>query len=203
MINIVNYISEIESLNLKENMPWEICGNLTNIIKELLSKLPSDYITDSEVAIHKSALVEAGAVIKGPAIIGAGCFIGANAYIRGGVFMGDNINIGPSSEVKSSMIFSNTKIAHLNFIGDTIIGSNVIIEGGAVIANTLNEYQEKEIICIVEGRAVKTGVDKFGALISDGCIIGANSVLSPGTILNKNIIVGRLELVDQRKNAII
>ena len=38
---------------------------------------------------------------------------------------------------------------------------------------------------------------KFGALIGDGTRIGANAVLSPGTILAPNSIVKRLELVEQ------
>ncbi|MBX2835282.1 MAG: hypothetical protein KTR35_00425 [Gammaproteobacteria bacterium] len=43
----------------------------------------------------------------------------------------------------------------------------------------------------------KTGTLKFGALIGDGCRIGANAVLAPGTILETDTVIPRLALVDQ------
>ncbi len=50
---------------------------------------------------------------------------------------------------------------------------------------------------ILDGQLIETGVTKFGALVGDDCKIGANAVLSPGTILAKGTVVGRLQLVDQ------
>ncbi|MBO5563850.1 MAG: hypothetical protein J5939_09090 [Bacteroidales bacterium] len=38
---------------------------------------------------------------------------------------------------------------------------------------------------------------KFGSLVGDGCRIGANAVLSPGTILPPKTIVKRLQLIEQ------
>jgi hypothetical protein len=40
-------------------------------------------------------------------------------------------------------------------------------------------------------------VTKFGALVGDHSKIGANAVLSPGTILLPESVVRRLELVEQ------
>ncbi len=48
-----------------------------------------------------------------------------------------------------------------------------------------------------EDRQVSTGMEKFGALVGDYCKIGANAVLSPGTLLERKSIVGRLVLVEQ------
>ena len=56
---------------------------------------------------------------------------------------------------------------------------------------------DKEIVCVIEDKKVKTGCDKFGSLVGDGCKIGANSVLAPGTILLPQTVVKRLALVDQ------
>jgi carbonic anhydrase/acetyltransferase-like protein (isoleucine patch superfamily) len=39
---------------------------------------------------------------------------------------------------------------------------------------------------------------KFGAIVGDGCRIGANAVLAPGTILSAKTVVQRLSLIDQR-----
>jgi UDP-N-acetylglucosamine diphosphorylase / glucose-1-phosphate thymidylyltransferase / UDP-N-acetylgalactosamine diphosphorylase / glucosamine-1-phosphate N-acetyltransferase / galactosamine-1-phosphate N-acetyltransferase len=141
--------------------------------------------------------VEIGAVLKAPIIIGKNCFVGANAYLRGGVFLDDGVKIGPSCEIKSSIIFSKTSVAHFNFIGDSIVGSNVNIEAGAVTANHYNEKADKQIEVLYNSAVIKTNTSKFGALIGDACKIGANAVLSPGTLLAKNTIVKRLELVEQ------
>ncbi|MNR49840.1 hypothetical protein D3C85_1692730 [compost metagenome] len=46
---------------------------------------------------------------------------------------------------------------------------------------------------------IDTKSDKFGSLIGDDSRIGANAVLSPGTILEKKSIVKRLELIEQYK----
>ena len=36
---------------------------------------------------------------------------------------------------------------------------------------------------------VDTGLEKFGAILGDGALTGCNSVLNPGTILGKNVMV--------------
>ena len=136
--------------------------------------------------VHPDAVIEPGAIIKPPMVIGAGCFIAAHAYLRGGVVLGDGVTIGPGAEVKSSLIGPGSVLAHFNFVGDSILGADVNLEAGAVIANHWNERPD-------------TGRVKFGALIGDGCRIGANAVLSPGTILPPGTIVPRLALVDQSR----
>ncbi len=94
-------------------------------------------------------------------------------------------------------MFAGSKIAHLNFVGDSIIGSDVNIEAGAVIANYRNELDDKTIRIAFEGDVIDTGVTKFGALIGDGARIGANAVVAPGALLKPGRKVGRLQLEDQ------
>jgi UDP-N-acetylglucosamine diphosphorylase / glucose-1-phosphate thymidylyltransferase / UDP-N-acetylgalactosamine diphosphorylase / glucosamine-1-phosphate N-acetyltransferase / galactosamine-1-phosphate N-acetyltransferase len=64
-------------------------------------------------------------------------------------------------------------------------------------ANHYNERADKKITVLYNSALINTGVIKFGALVGDNCKIGANAVLSPGTLLTKNTIVKRLELVEQ------
>lgn len=72
--------------------------------------------------------------------------IASYAYLRGGVWLDSNVMIGSACEIKSSIILQDSKAAHFNFIGDSIIGRNVNIETGAIIANNRNELTCKEII---------------------------------------------------------
>lgn len=177
--------------------PWFIPQQLGQMLALKFGTLTSDYRIKDNVAIHTSATIEDHAVIKGPAIISANCFVAAHAYLRGGVFLDEHVTIGPGCEVKTSIVLANSTLAHFNFAGDSIIGSNVNMEAGSVIANHYNEREQKDIAVRINGTCVPTGCQKFGALVGDHTKIGANAVLSPGTILEPRSIVKRLMLVAQ------
>ena len=193
---IQNYISNFHALFPQEN-PWEIVYHLDKIILEKIKNLDENFELNNGIAIHKTAVVENNVTIKSPAIIGKNCFIGANSYLRNGIYLDQNVKIGAGCEIKSSIIFENSAIAHFNFIGDSIIGRNVNFEAGSITANHYNERKEKRIFVKIKNEIIDTNVEKFGALVGDDCKIGANAVLSPGTILEKESIVKRLELIEQ------
>ena len=77
------------------------------------------------------------------------------------------------------------------------MGQDVNLEAGAVLANHFNEREDKRIFVLIAGNAADTGLVKFGAVLGDGCRIGANAVTSPGTLLPPGTVVPRLALVDQ------
>lgn len=197
MILIQDFIKEFPLSEQTSSSPWEVTKTLPSILKDRISQLDESYTISEGVAIHKSAIVENGVILKSPIIISARCFVGANAYLRGGVYLGESVNIGPSCEIKTSIICHKSSIAHFNFIGDSIVGSHVNFEAGALTANHHNDKPDKRIYVYHNAQVIDTGLDKFGSLIGDYSKIGANAVLSPGTILPANSIIKRLELVDQ------
>ncbi|MBL7697545.1 MAG: hypothetical protein JNK79_05285 [Chitinophagaceae bacterium] len=198
-------------------MPWEITENLTNIIEQLLSGsadpshgtsprfgmtegafgMTEGYTIEKGVAIHESAVIEQNVVLKPPLLIGPNVTIGANAYLRGPVLLDAKVHIGAGCEIKQSVIFMGTAVAHFNYIGNSIIGGDVNFEAGSVAANHYNERDDKIISVKVGGKITNTGIVKFGSLVGDRSRIGANAVLSPGTVLGKGSVVARLELVQQ------
>jgi NDP-sugar pyrophosphorylase family protein len=183
-----------------DHLPWQIVTDLNQILKEIITHLdPSEFNIDKEVAIHKSAIVEQNVIFKSPVIIMKGSFVAANSYFREGVFIDNFVKVGPGTEVKSSIICSNTSLAHFNYVGNSIIGSGVNFEAGSIAANHYNEREEKEVKIFYEGKILNTGVHKFGSLVGDNSKIGANAVLSPGTVLTKDSIVKRLALIEQIK----
>ena len=201
MLDIDHFISgfsdHFETTPYKQ--PWDIANNLILLIEAIIPNLDEGYVINNGVAIHKSAMVEPGVVFKSPAIIMEGCVIAANAYFREGAILDKFVKIGAGYEIKSSIICSNTAIAHFNYIGNSIIGRNVNFEAGSIAANHYNERDTKEISVRVGMEIIKTNSKKFGALVGNGSRIGANAVLSPGTVLEKNSIVKRLELIEQIK----
>lgn len=199
MIKLSSYLKRFEfsPFNNPSILPWDLVKGLPDLLKQHQTELGGDYVKQGEAWIHSSARIESGVTLKGPMIIGPNCFIGAHAYLRGGVFLDEKVIIGPGCEIKSSILFAGTAAAHFNFVGDSLVGSEVNFEAGSVTANHYNERKDKRIFITLAGARKDTGVVKFGALIGDGSRIGANAVLSPGTILSPGAMVGRLELVQQ------
>jgi len=178
--------------------PWQLTGGAAKSVATLLPRLGREYRIQGDVAVHETARLEDGAIVKGPAIIGPYCFIAATAYLRGGVFLEEECIVGPAAEVKSTFMFKGSKLAHLNFVGDSILGEGVNCEAGSMIANYRNELDDRRIRISFHGQVVDTGVDKFGALLGDGVRLGANAVVAPGALILPGTIVPRLGLVDQR-----
>lgn len=181
----------------KEFLPWNLIANVQNIILQKIKSLPADFQVNHDVAIHRKAQIEENVILKGPVIISEASFVGAHAYMRGGVFLGTKSVVGPGCEVKSSLIMSGSALAHFNFVGDSLIGSYVNMEAGSIIANHYNERLDKTIHVMLGKKKTAIDVTKFGALVGDHSKIGANAVLSPGTILVPQSVVKRLELVEQ------
>lgn len=181
--------------------PWYLTTNALAIVRELMTASDDGYALYGEAMIHRSASVEPGALIKGPAFIGPNCFVASSALIRGGCWLERDCILGPGVELKTSFMFAGSKAAHLNFIGDSVIGADVNVEAGAMIANYRNERAEKRIRVETAEGMIDTGVDKFGALVGDGVRIGANAVIAPGALLKPETIVARLALIDQAGSA--
>jgi bifunctional N-acetylglucosamine-1-phosphate-uridyltransferase/glucosamine-1-phosphate-acetyltransferase GlmU-like protein len=178
--------------------PWELTTQSSTVVRALLAGLSSnEYVIAEEIAVHRSAIVEGGSVLKGPLVVGASSFIAANAYLRGGVWLAEKCIVGPGAEMKSSFAFGGTKLAHFNFVGDSVLGEDVNLEAGSIICNYRNERSSKEILARLGANLIGTGVEKFGSLIGDGARIGANAVVAPGALLQRGTVVARGMLLDQ------
>ena len=97
--------------------------------------------------------------------------VGPYARLREGTVLKDNTKIGNFVETKKSNINKNSKVSHLSYIGDTLIGKNSNIGAGTITCN----YD---------------GIKKSKTNISDNVFIGSNSSLVAPVKVNKNSIVG-------------
>jgi bifunctional N-acetylglucosamine-1-phosphate-uridyltransferase/glucosamine-1-phosphate-acetyltransferase GlmU-like protein len=151
---------------------WEVISEITK------------YLKNCDIKVGENTKIHPTAVILGPAIIGDNCEIAPHAYLRENCLIGNNVKIGHAVEIKNSVILDGTKIAHLNYVGDSLIGSNVNISGGAIIANL--RLDGKHITIRTNEQKINTNLRKFGAIVGDDSFIGLSAVLNPGTILGKN-----------------
>jgi bifunctional N-acetylglucosamine-1-phosphate-uridyltransferase/glucosamine-1-phosphate-acetyltransferase GlmU-like protein len=200
-VSIANYVAAFAASPLARFAglaPWTLAAQSQAVVRELLAGLPAgEYVVANEIAVHRTATVEPGAVLKGPLILGPGCLVAAGAYLRGGNWVAAGCTFGPGAELKSSFVFAGTKLAHFNFVGDSVLGEGVNLEAGSIVCNYRNERADKQVRVRVDGRLQGTGHDKFGALLGDGCRIGANAVVAPGALLESGTVVGRTTLLDQ------
>ena len=184
-------LSDFKFADIFENttFPWEVIAKISNYVDAILAEdnPPTNFTKKNNVLIGKGTIIEEGAVIKDGAIIGENCMISNAVLIRGNCVIGDNVHIGHGIELKHSIVLNNAAIAHLNYVGDSIVGRNVNISGGAIIANL--RLDKSEVCVNIAGQKINTGLAKFGAIIGDGSNIGVNSVLNPGTVLGKNCVV--------------
>jgi NDP-sugar pyrophosphorylase family protein len=180
---------------------WGLVQQLRDIVDGLLDRLGPDFHIGGGIAVHRTATVEGGASLKPPVIVGPRCLVAQGSLIRGGCWIDQDCIVGPGSELKTTILFRGSKLAHFNFVGDSILGEDVNLEAGAIIANHRNECDDKAIVIWHGDRAIETGTTKFGALVGDGTRIGANAVVAPGAILAPRTLVERLALVDQRPPA--
>lgn len=200
MIRLTDYIADISRSALApwaDLAPWALVTQAPAVVRQLLADLPADdYSVQGEIAIHRSAIVEPGALLKPPLIIGADCFIASGALLRGGCWLDAGCIIGPGAELKTSFVFSGSKLAHFNFVGDSVLGHGINLEAGSIVANYRNERDDKEVQVRVAGLLQRIGCDKFGALLGDQCRIGANAVLAPGAVLAPASVIGRGQVFD-------
>lgn len=168
---------------------WEVLPKIKHfILREFEEKYSAGkYKNKNNIFIGEGTFVRKSAEIVGPAIIGKNCIIGHNAILRENCILGENVRIGHGVEVKNSIFLNNAIAAHLNYIGDSIIGNDVNISGGAMLANF--RFDKQTISVRVSGKRINTGLQKFGAIVGDKSIIGVNAVINPGTLLGKECIV--------------
>ncbi len=104
-------------------------------------------------------------------VVGNNCKIGPMAYLRPGTVLADNVKIGDFVEVKKSQVGAGSKIPHLSYVGDSVVGSGVNIGCGTITCN----YD---------------GVHKYQTIIKDGAFIGSNTNLVAPVTVEENAFIG-------------
>ncbi|HRQ60559.1 MAG TPA: bifunctional UDP-N-acetylglucosamine diphosphorylase/glucosamine-1-phosphate N-acetyltransferase GlmU [Alphaproteobacteria bacterium] len=115
------------------------------------------------VVVEDGVHIKAFSHIEG-ARIGKNSTVGPFARLRPGADVGTDVKIGNFVEIKKSTIGDGSKISHLAYVGDTVMGKDVNFSCGAITVN----YD---------------GFDKFETVIGDGAMVGSNvSLVAPVSI---------------------
>jgi UDP-N-acetylglucosamine diphosphorylase / glucose-1-phosphate thymidylyltransferase / UDP-N-acetylgalactosamine diphosphorylase / glucosamine-1-phosphate N-acetyltransferase / galactosamine-1-phosphate N-acetyltransferase len=163
------------------------------VIKGKVSEKAS--LEGEEIFIDEGVIVEDGVLIRAPAILGKNSLVRQAAYLRGNVIVGQNCVLGHATEIKNSLIMNNSKIPHLNYIGDSIIGTGVNLGAGVILANLKSGAHNEVVYVYDKDKKINTGLRKFGAILGDNIHIGCNAVLNPGTIVGRNTTIYPLSTI--------
>jgi UDP-N-acetylglucosamine diphosphorylase/glucosamine-1-phosphate N-acetyltransferase len=188
-LNILAAKRRIRLLELKDwleiGRPWDILEAnerlMAGIAPNVLGEVETGATLKGRVSIGRKTIVRSGAYIEGPAIIGAECDIGPNCYIRSSTCIGDRVRIGNSVEIKNSTIMESTKIGHLSYLGDSIVGSGCNFGAGTIVANL--RHDKASVPSYVKGRKEDTGRRKLGVIMGDDVKTGIHTSIYPGTVI--------------------
>ncbi|PPF28537.1 bifunctional UDP-N-acetylglucosamine diphosphorylase/glucosamine-1-phosphate N-acetyltransferase GlmU [Rathayibacter tritici] len=119
------------------------------------------------------------------AVIGAQAQVGPFSFLRPGTVLGARGKIGTYVETKNATIGEGSKVPHLSYVGDAVIGEESNIGAGSIFAN----YDGVTKASSVVGSHVRAGshnVFVAPVRIGDGAYTGA------GTVIRKDIPAGAL-----------
>ena len=107
--------------------------------------------------VGKRVVIQAFSHLDG-ATISDDCIIGPYARLRPGANLANDVHIGNFVEVKNSQLGSHSKVNHLAYVGDAVVGKRVNIGAGTITCN----YD---------------GVNKHQTIIEDDVFIGSDTQL--------------------------
>ncbi len=184
--------------------PWEALQEINYFFEnpQLFYNLLEYNLYNGNIIISKTIPIDVDkTTFKGPIFIDHNALISQNAQISENTIIGKNCVIGSFVEVKNSILFNESKVPHLNYVGNSILGYKAHIGAGVKLANL--RLDNKNIKIYDDNIKIDTNMRKFGSIIGNDSHIGCNSVLNPGTIIYPNVIIGALEnvkgVVKQRK----
>jgi bifunctional UDP-N-acetylglucosamine pyrophosphorylase/glucosamine-1-phosphate N-acetyltransferase len=140
------------------------------------------------VSVSGGARVRSGAYIEGPTFIGVDSDIGPNCYIRAFTSIGNSVRVGNACEVKNSLILDGTRIGHLSYIGDSVIGESCNVGAGTITANL--RFDGAPIQVDVKGERVDSDLRKLGAIVGDHVETGIGARLMPGVKIGAQSWIG-------------
>jgi bifunctional UDP-N-acetylglucosamine pyrophosphorylase/glucosamine-1-phosphate N-acetyltransferase len=121
---------------------------------------PDTTLTDTQV--QERAEIRRSEVIG--AVIGEQASVGPFSYVRPGTVLGARGKIGGFVETKNAQIGDDTKVPHLSYVGDAVVGERSNIGAGTIVVN----YD---------------GQDKHRTTVGDDARVGSNnSLVAPVTV---------------------
>ena len=132
-----------------------------------------------DVTVGKNVHIKAFCHFEG-ANIGDNTTVGPFARLRPGSDIGEDVRIGNFVEIKQSKIGNRSKISHLGYVGDCIMGEDVNFSCGAITVNY--DGFEKHQTTIEKGTMVGSNVTLVAPVT-----VGAEAFVAAGSTITTDI----------------
>jgi bifunctional UDP-N-acetylglucosamine pyrophosphorylase/glucosamine-1-phosphate N-acetyltransferase len=166
--------------------PWELLAANEWQLGELSRRVDGDVADgatlDGAVVVEAGATVRDGVTIEGPALVQSGATVGPNAYVRGATLLGPDVHVGHAVEIKNSVLGRGTNVAHLSYVGDSVLAPEVNFGAGTIVANL--RHDGEPVALAVNGERRSTGRRKFGAVVGRGTKTGIDTSIDAGVTLS-------------------
>jgi bifunctional UDP-N-acetylglucosamine pyrophosphorylase/glucosamine-1-phosphate N-acetyltransferase len=129
--------------------------------------------------------------------IGSFSTIGPFAQLRDGVDLSHHVHIGNFVEVKKTRIDHHTNAAHLSYLGDAELGTEVNIGAGTITANFDPIREIKSVTRIEDG--VKIGSN---SVLVAPVTVGETASVAAGSVITRDVPPGDLAIARARQTEI-
>jgi len=164
----------------------------TDVVIDANCIFEGDCVLGSNVHVGPNCLISGSRVADGTTIlancvlekaeVGSNATVGPFARLRPGTVTDDGIRIGNFVETKNARIGSGSKINHLSYVGDAVLGKQVNVGAGTITCN----YD---------------GANKHQTTIEDGAFIGSNTALVAPVVVSAGATVGAGSTITRRASA--
>ncbi|MDA7845394.1 NTP transferase domain-containing protein [Rickettsiales bacterium] len=134
-----------------------------------------EYVKISDSFVEKGSKIDSFSSLVG-STVGGDSVVGPFARIRPETNIGKSCKIGNFVEVKKSNIGDRSKVSHLSYVGDSVIGSGTNVGAGCVTCN----YD---------------GVKKSGVSIGNDSFIGSGSIMIAPVSIGDGVYIGASSLI--------
>ncbi len=126
---------------------------------------------------------------------GSGCVIGPFARVRPGTELAASVKVGNFVEIKKSRVGEGSKVNHLTYVGDSLIGETVNVGAGTITCNY--DGANKHRTTIGDGAFIGSG-----AMLVAPVDIGAGATIGAGSVISKEAPAGELTVARARQRSI-
>lgn len=176
----------------------------TDVIIEPQTHLRGDTKIDTGSRIGPGSLIENSHIgtnvqvlysVISDSRVGDNSRIGPYTHLRGNVQIGEKCRVGNFVEMKKTTIGDRTNVAHLSYLGDATLGTQVNIGAGTITANYDGVNKHPTQI----GDRTKTGAN---SVLVAPITLGANVTVAAGSTITKNVGDDALVVARQRQSVL-
>ncbi len=198
----------LAGVTLRDPRRFDLRGTLTHgrdVVIDVNVVFEGDCVLGDNVDIGpncvlKDVTVAAGAQIRAfshlaDCQVGPDSEVGPYARLRPGAKLLGQNKVGNFVEIKKSQVGIGSKVNHLTYIGDTVIGAHTNIGAGSVTCNYdgVNKYQTQI------GDNVFVG---SGSLLVAPVVVENNATIGAGSVITKTCPEGQLTLARQKQTTL-